>query len=55
MAMDNVTGIFLRKEVEELRKQGESWGLSKEQIDEAILRALGGMKAWCPIPFLGQI
>jgi len=39
--MDNVTGIFLRKEVEELRKQGESWGLSKEEIDEAILRALG--------------
>lgn len=42
MAMDNVTGIFLRKEVEELRKQGESWGLTKEEIDQAILRALGG-------------
>lgn len=41
-AMDKVTGIFLRKEVEELRKQGESWGLTKEEIDEAILRALGG-------------
>ena len=40
--MDNVTGIYLRKEVEELRKQGESWGLTKEEIDEAILRALGG-------------
>lgn len=40
--MDNVTGIFLRKEVEELRKQGESWGLTKEEIDQAILRALGG-------------
>ena len=39
---NNVTGIFLRKEVEELRKKGEDWGLSKEQIDEAILRALGG-------------
>lgn len=38
---NNVTGIFLRKEVEELRKKGEDWGLSKEQIDEAILRALG--------------
>lgn len=42
MAMDNVTGIFLRKEVEELRKQGESWGLTKDEIDQAILRALGG-------------
>ena len=40
--MDNVTGIFLRKEVEELRKQGESWGLTKDEIDQAILRALGG-------------
>lgn len=40
--MDNVTGIFLRKEVEQLRKQGEGWGLSKKEIDEAILRALGG-------------
>ena len=40
--MDNVTGIFLRKEVKELREKGASWGLSKEQIDEAILRALGG-------------
>lgn len=40
--MDNVTGIFLRKEVSELRKRGESWGLTKEEIDEAILRALGG-------------
>ena len=40
--MDNVTGIFLRKEVGELRKKGETWGLSKEEIDEAILRALGG-------------
>lgn len=39
--MDNVTGIFLRKEVSELRKRGESWGLTKEEIDEAILRALG--------------
>lgn len=43
IAMDNVTGIFLRKEVEELRKQGESWGLTKEEIDQAILRALGGI------------
>ena len=42
IVMDNVTGIFLRKEVEELRKQGESWGLTKEEIDQAILRALGG-------------
>ena len=42
--MDDVTGIFLRKEVEQLRKQGESWGLSKEEIDEAILRALGGKR-----------
>ena len=40
--MDKVTGIFLRKEVKELREKGASWGLSKEQIDEAILRALGG-------------
>lgn len=40
--MDNVTGILLRNEVEELRKQGESWGLTKEEIDQAILRALGG-------------
>ena len=42
IVMDNVTGIFLRKEVEELRKQGESWGRTKEEIDQAILRALGG-------------
>ena len=42
--MDNVTGIFLRKEVKELREKGASWGLSKEQIDEAILRALGGKR-----------
>ena len=40
--MENVTGIFLRKEVSELRKKGESWGLTKEEVDEAILRALGG-------------
>lgn len=39
--MENVTGIFLRKEVSELRKKGESWGLTKEEVDEAILRALG--------------
>lgn len=31
--MDNVIGIFLCKEVEELRKQGESWGFIKEEID----------------------
>lgn len=42
--MDKVTGIFLRKEVKELREKGASWGLSKEQIDEAILRALGGKR-----------
>lgn len=42
--MDNVIGIVLRKEVKELREKGTSWGLSKEQIDQAILRALGGKR-----------
>ena len=40
--MDNVTGFILREEVEKLKKKGESWGLSNEEIDKAILRALGG-------------
>lgn len=46
--MDKVTGIFLRKEVKELREKGASWGLSKEQIDEAILRALGERPSQSP-------
>ena len=32
----------LREEVQELRKRGEALGLDKEQIDDAILTALGG-------------
>lgn len=47
--MENVIGIFLCKEVLELWKKGESWGLMKEEVDEVIFCVLGGrfsLESW---------
>ena len=33
---------FLRQEIEDLKKLGESWNMEKYQIEEAILKAIAG-------------
>ena len=40
--MEDMTEFDLAKQVDLLRKKGESLGLSDGEIDECILKALGG-------------
>ena len=35
---------FVRQEIENLKKLGESWNMEKYQIEEAIMKALAGKR-----------
>ena len=35
---------FVRQEIENLKKLGESWNMEKCQIEEAIMKALAGKR-----------